>query len=531
MKRTRKKQELALPKKLPIDVSTFSIMIEKNYLYIDKTKIIYDLIEGGRFYFLSRPRRFGKSLLLSTLQEIFSGNKKLFTDLWIGKHTNYNWPIHPVIYLNFSELSIKDLAKFTTSLSWKLDSIGQEYGIDLSDAPFPELKIQKLVKTLFKKNSVVILIDEYDYPLINNLDNIKIASEIRKELKNFFSAIKSLDAYLRAIYITGVTKFSKTSIFSGLNNLNDLTTDPRAATLLGYTQSELNEYFKTPIEKLAKSLSLKTDEIKSKLKEYYNGYRFSDNEMRVYNPFSILYCLQKQKLENYWFGSGTPGFLIELLKNQYEDLENLEEAQLTSTSLGTFDIESLPLITVLFQTGYLTINTYDPAKNKYTLTYPNEEVRESFKKYLLAAYSHERIPTIEKSLSELGQALEKQNVNSFCTILQGLLAQIPYQLHIEQERYYHSLLQLICGLLDIDAQSEISTDKGRIDLTIETKKYVYIFEVKLNASADKALHQIEERRYYERYLSKKKKISLIGLSFSRKKRKKGLFLDWKIKAL
>ena len=247
--------------------------------------------------------------------------------------------------------------------------------------------------------------------------------------------------------------------------------------------------------------------------------------------FQSFIVLQKQKLENYWFGSGTPGFLIELLKNQYEDLENLEEAQLTSTSLGTFDIESLPLITVLFQTGYLTINTYDPAKNKYTLTYPNEEVRESFKKYLLAAYSHERIPTIEKSLSELGQALEKHNVNSFCTILQGLLAQIPYQLHIEQERYYHSLLQLICGLLDIDAQSEISTDKGRIDLTIETKKYVYIFEVKLNASADKALHQIEERRYYERYLSKKKKISLIGLSFSRKKRKKGLFLDWKIKAL
>jgi hypothetical protein len=531
MKRAKKKQEIESLQKLPIDVSAFNVMIENNYLYSDKTEIIHDLITGGRFYFLSRPRRFGKSLLLSTLQEIFIGNKKLFKDLWIGKHARYEWPTHPVIYLNFSQFSIKDPERFVTSLCWKLDSIGKEYGLDLSDAPFPELKIQKLVETLFKENNVVILIDEYDYPLINNLDSLKIASEIRKELKNFFSAIKSLDAYLRAIFITGVTKFSKTSIFSGLNNLDDVTTDPRAATLLGYTHAEVEEYFDLFIKKQSKIKKIPENEIKKDLKEWYNGYRFSDAQIRVYNPFSILYYFKKQKLENYWFASGTPGFLIELLKNQYQDLEDLDKAQLTSTSLGIFDIESLPLITVLFQMGYLTINAYDPHKNKYTLMYPNAEVRESFKKYLLAAYSQERIPTIEKSLSELGQALEKHNVDSFCTILQGLLAQIPYQLHIPQERYYHSLFQLICSLLDIEAQSEISTDKGRIDLVIITKKDIYIFEIKLEAGSSAALHQIEERRYYELFLSKKKKITLIGLSFSRKKSKKGLFLDWKIKDL
>ena len=527
----KKIQKIESSKKLPIDVSAFNIMIENNYLYIDKTEIIHDLITGGRFYFLSRPRRFGKSLFLSTLQELFEGNQKLFKDLWIGKAKRYDWPIYPVIYLNFSDLNIATSQELIASLSWKLESIAKNNGIDVTDAPFPGLKMQKLVHELFKKNSVVVLIDEYDYPLINKLNNVKIAEENREVLKNFFSVIKSLDKYLRAIYLTGVTKFSKTSIFSGLNNLNDLTTDPRAATLLGYTQKEIDTYFAPYIKKQAAHEDLDADTIKQEMKNWYNGYRFSRKDVRVYNPFSVLYYLEKKQLENYWFASGTPGFLIELLKNQYEDLENLEETQLTSISLGTFDIESLPLITVLFQTGYLTINTYDQTKNKYTLTYPNAEVRESFKKYLLAAFANERIPTIEKSLSALGQALEKHNVDSFCTILQGLMAQIPYQLHISQEKYYHSLFQLICSLLDIEAQSEISTDKGRIDLVIETKKDVYIFEIKLAASAEAALRQIEDRRYYERYYSKKKKIALVGISFSRKKNKKGLFLDWTIKDL
>ena len=362
MKRVKKKQEIESLKKLPIDVSAFDIMIEKNYLYIDKTEIIHDLITEGRFYFLSRPRRFGKSLFLSTLQEIFEGNKKLFKDLWIGKKNRYDWSIYPVIYLNFSDLDIATSSELKASLSWQLDAIAKNYGIDIKDAPSPGTKMQQLTRELFKKNSVVILIDEYDYPLINTLKNIKIAEANREVLKNFFSVIKSLDKYLRAVYITGVTKFSKTSIFSGLNNLNDLTTDPRAATLLGYTQKEINAYFAPYIKKQAAYEDLDENEIKQEIKNWYNGYRFSREDIRVYNPFSMLYYFEKKELDNYWFASGTPGFLIDLLKNQYEDLENLEEAQLTSASLGTFDIESLPLITILFQTGYLTINTYDPDK-------------------------------------------------------------------------------------------------------------------------------------------------------------------------
>jgi hypothetical protein len=378
---------------------------------------------------------------------------------------------------------------------------------------------------------VVILIDEYDYPLINNLDDTHAAHEIRNELKNFFSAIKSLDSYLRAIFLTGVTKFSKTSIFSGLNNLNDISTDPRAATLLGYTQKEIDSYFEEYIKRQAAHEKLSMQEIKYEIKKWYNGYRFSKKDIRVYNPFSILYYFDKQELENYWFTSGTPSFLIKELKKNYQELEDLENVPVSASTLGTFDIDDLPLVTLLFQTGYLTINTYDAAINRYTLAYPNAEVRESFKKYLLAAYAHEKLITVDKYILSLNDALKTHDINSFCTILQGLLANIPYQLHIPQERYYHSLLQLICSMLDLEAQSEISTDKGRIDLVIETKKEVYIFEVKLNANAQTALKQIEERRYYERYISKRKKIHLIGLSFSRKKNKKGLFLDWISKTL
>ncbi len=383
---TKKVKKTALKplKRLPIDVSVFNIMKEKNYLYIDKTEIIHDLITRGRFYFLARPRRFGKSLFLSTLQEIFEGNKKLFKDLWIGKQNRYDWPVHPVIYLNFSELDIATPSELKGSLSWQLETIAKSYGIDVKDAPSPGTKMLQLTRELSKKSSVVILIDEYDYPLINMLKNIKVASENREILKNFFSVIKSLDRYLRAIFLTGVTKFSKTSLFSGLNNLNDITTDPRAATLLGYTQKEIDSYFSGYIKRQAEHTKVSEQEIKDEIKEWYNGYRFSREDIRVYNPFSILYYFEKKELENYWFASGTPGFLIELLKNQYYELENLEDVHLSSIALGAFDIESLPLDIVLFQTGYLTINTYDRVKNKYTLTFPNQEIRESFSTYLMS---------------------------------------------------------------------------------------------------------------------------------------------------
>ncbi len=324
-------------KKLPIDVSTFRTMMLENYLYIDKTHIIHDLIKDGRYFFLSRPRRFGKSLLISTLEELFSGNEDLFKDLWIGK-SKYTWPQHPVISLNFSDLDIESASELKTSLAVALDDLAEEHGIDLSKYPTPGLKLKRLVKQLSKKNPVVILIDEYDYPLLNNISNLKVAEANRKVLRNFFSVIKSLDRYLRAIFITGISNFSKTSIFSGLNNLNDISLDPVAANLLGYTEEEMLSFLKGPIQELAKIENSSLEDTMLKIQQWYNGYRFSEFPLRVYNPFSVLYVLKKNKFMNYWFDSGTPSFLVNLLAQENYALENIEEAQLSRKSLGTFDI-------------------------------------------------------------------------------------------------------------------------------------------------------------------------------------------------
>ena len=497
-------------------------MIEENYLYIDKTQYIYNLVSQRGYYFLSRPRRFGKSLLISTLQELFSGNKKLFKDLWIYKESGYTWPEHPVIKLDFSTLNIANSQTLEDSFSATLNDIAKSYSIDISMHDGLGAKLQSLVKQLSEKNKVVVLIDEYDFPLINSLHNLQISFENQKILKHFYSVLKSLDAYLHFILLTGVTKFAKTSVFSGLNNLNDITIDEKAAALLGYTKEEIEEYFPEFIIEASIKIEMTTSEIKREMQQWYNGYRFSDLPLYVYNPFSILYFLEKKKFWNYWFESGTPSFFIEMIKNQYKSLEDFESVEFSYDSLGTFDIGKIPLITLLFQTGYLTIKHYDPVTRRFRIGYPNFEVKESFQKYILAAISDRNVTEIDNIADQLSNALKDNNVPLFCTLLQSLFATIPYQLHISEERYYHSLFQLIGNLLRFNIQSEISTDKGRIDLVITTQTNIFIFELKFGLNAKAALQQIIDTKYYERYLGSKKEIILVGLSFNNKKKK--LFL-------
>jgi hypothetical protein len=303
-------------KPLPIDVATFEVMISDGYLYIDKTKYIYDLYKGkGRYYFLSRPRRFGKSLLISTLKELFSGNKKLFDGLWIST-SDWEWKQHPIIHLDFSKLAHETSVELKADLTRALERIGDAHNIDLSKAKTPSSKLQDLVEALAKKNKVAILIDEYDKPIIDHIANIPLAEKNRAILKSFYDVIKGLDEHLRAIFVTGVSKFSKTSIFSGINNLNDISQDPIAASLLGYTQDELEHYLTPYISAIAIGQKRTQQEILDEMKEWYNGYRFSEDLVRVYNPFSVLYYLAKKKRANYWFASGTPTFLMKLLKKK-----------------------------------------------------------------------------------------------------------------------------------------------------------------------------------------------------------------------
>ena len=314
-------------KKLPRSVSSFEKLIRDDYLYVDKTKTIYELIEADQFYFLSRPRRFGKSLLISTLKSLFLGQRELFKGLWIETSSNYSWPEHPVIALDFSKLDSESPTTLKQTLSYTLQTIAELQGIDVSMAPSPGLKLNKLVTESAKRNPVVVLIDEYDYPILSALDTPIIAEENRKVLKNFFSVLKSLDGYMRAIFVTGVTKFSKTSIFSGLNNLNDLTMNKAAATLLGYTEEEIMHFFSPYVEIMAQERNQTFKNILQEMKYWYNGYRFSAKEIKVYNPYSVLNYLFEKEQHNYWLETGTPTFLIPLLRKQYRSLDESQDGR------------------------------------------------------------------------------------------------------------------------------------------------------------------------------------------------------------
>lgn len=499
---------------LPVDVSSFSTMITNNYVYIDKTKDIYQLFaRGGRLYFLSRPRRFGKTLLVSTLKELFLGNKKLFQNLWIGS-SDYDWQEYPVIHLDFSVIGHRTVQQLETTLIKWLQNIARQYALELTDNQSPEDAFHELVVTLAQKNKVVILIDEYDKPILDHLHDLAKAEEIRTVLRSFYGIIKGLDPYLRAVFLTGVSRFGKTSLFSGLNNLNDISLKPEAATLLGYTQQEITSNFEPYLEEFAHKEATTAMNLLSQLQLWYNGYRFSAEDTKVYNPFSILYALHDKKFENYWFNSGTPTFLIHLIKQQYKFLATLDVTQLTYDGLSNFEIDNIPLVPLLYQTGYLTIDTYDASKNSYTLAFPNKEVELSFTRFLVNTLSNINPGVMDSALSQLLDALHNNNIEQFCDALTILFAQIPYT--ILKEEYYHLLLQYTLSLLSLEAQSEILTNVGRIDLVLQTKAYIYIFELKINKTPQVALQQIKDRRYYERYRGSGKTIILVGFAVNHK---------------
>ena len=374
-------------KRLPTDVSTFSIMINDGYQYVDKTEQIYSLITRGRYYFLSRPRRFGKSLLVSTLKELFLGNKELFKDLWIGKNTDYNWQEYPIIDLDFSRIPRTNFQELRDGINAELRYIAKSYSVEIEQWNTPEQTLRYLILELAKKSKVVILIDEYDKPILDHIKNIDEAHAQREVLRSFYTVIKGMDQYIHFVLLTGVTKIGQTSVFSGLNNLNDITMKPEAATLLGYTQQELENNFGEYLERFAQKKQTTVQGILDQMRTWYNGYCFTKNGAKVYNPFSVTYCLHDKDFANYWIKSGTPKFLIDLISKTPEELENIEKKELSTSSLEVFNIEKIHLISVIFQAGYYTIQSYNPETNKYLIGYPNREVQEAFTLRLLSLRS------------------------------------------------------------------------------------------------------------------------------------------------
>lgn len=501
---------------LPIGVQEFSKLRSKEYLYVDKTEQIAKLLSGSGYYFLSRPRRFGKSLLVSTLKEIFSGNKSLFEGLWI--EDKIEWRNYPVLHFSFTEIDYKILG-LEKAIEENLFYQASLYDIELKTTTI-NTQLQELVRKLHQKfnERVVILIDEYDKPIIDFLgkDEIHIAEENREIMKNFYSPIKSLDPHLRFFFLTGVSKFSKVSIFSDLNNLNDISLGNNFADLLGYTESEVLHYFSNYIKITAKTNGISEEELLQEIRLWYNGYNFKGSE-KVYNPFSVLNFFDKQEFNNYWFETGTPTFLVKLvIQGGYYDMQNIEASL---SSLGKFELRDLSPIAMLFQTGYLTLKE-NLVFDIYRLGYPNKEVANSLEQLLLAEYAKKQTTETTSLLYQLKVNFDNNKLDKVFIHLNSLFASIPYQIfETKKESYYHSIIYLTFKLLGYYTQSEVSTSEGRIDAVVQAQNFIYILEFKVSDTAQNALQQIKDKKYADKYKMEKengKQIFLIGVACNEK---------------
>jgi hypothetical protein len=506
--------------KLPIGIQTFKKIIEGNYLYVDKTKYALELIENYEYVFLSRPRRFGKSLFLDTLYEIFNGNKEIFKDLYI--YDKYDFEQYPVIKIDWA-------GDFKTLESTKQTAINilkhnqKNLGIDCELPDDVSTCFDELIKLAYEKyqKRVVILIDEYDKPILDNLDNTTRAIENRDFLRSVYIQLKANDRYIKFAFLTGISKFSKASIFSGLNQIEDISLTPEFGNICGYTQDELEENFSELLKEANKEL----------VKKWYNGYNFLGD--RVYNPFDILKFIKNNYVfKNYWWESGNPFSLIELLKKRDYYIPSLENLKTDETLLNTFDIENLQLESLLFQAGYLTIDKTIklPLGNyKYVLKVPNLEIQISLNQ-LIIYYLTNRVN--EDVSTNIYYTLSEGNLEEFKNTLFSLFASLPYNNYIKNqmakvEGYWASLVYCYLAGSGVDIIAEDVTNIGRIDLTIKVDKNIYIFEFK--TTDEDPLKQIKEKRYYEKYLNEDKNIYLVGITFDEESRNIKEFVWEKLK--
>jgi hypothetical protein len=488
--------------KLPIGIQDFENLRVHDFVYIDKTSFVHNLVTGSSAYFLSRPRRFGKSLLVSTLRYLFEGRRDLFQNTWIEPRWNWDQK-HPVIRLSLDAIGHKETG-LRNGLLLALEKNGQELGIEIIEKN-PALAFQELIqKTAAKHGKAVILIDEYDRPIIDYLgpDELQQAIENRNVLKSFFSILKSEDRNIRFLFLTGISKFSKVSIFSDLNHLYDLSPDPYYNNLCGYTQAEIEHTF-API--LAE---MPADTI-GKMKEWYNGYSWNAREF-VYNPFSVLNFFQSREYQNYWFSTGTPTFLVKSLSNTFQ--YSLNDLEVDAGVLEAYELDKLEPIPLLYQTGYLTIKE-KTAFDTVILKYPNREVEQSMLRLLLVEYTQNS--SVLPQLAQLSKNLDQNDLDKVMELIHGLFKSIPSQIFIaNREAYFHSVIYLAFSLLGIYIQAEVNSSHGRLDAVVHTPQRIFIFEFKLHDSPIQALQQIKDRDYAAAFRYLNKHIVGVGVQFS-----------------
>lgn len=504
---------------LPVGYQDYPTIREDGAIYVDKTRYLYNLIKGGRVYFISRPRRFGKSLMLSTLEQVFRVKKALFNETWIAS-SDYDWPEHPVIRIDMANTERHTLALFKKTLMRQLLVIADDYDIALTeDETGPATMLTQLIDKMNAKYSkVVVLIDEYDKPILDNISDEELAKHMRSYLRDFYTVLKSQDGKIRFIMLTGITKFSKISIFSGLNNLQDLTMVNDYASMLGYTQSELESSFEPWIKLLAKKNNATVQNELLKIKKWYNGYCFAQNGEGVYNPFSTLLLFAQLTYDIHWYATGTPTFLIDLIEDQCFDPQEIGSLEVSKESLQIPDVTQMSLIPLLYQTGYLTIKSYDPEFDLFCLDYPNFEVRRTFTAALLTSIAELSAVDQSSLLAQMLRSVQANDWERLFTVIKTFMAAIPYQLHQPTEKYYHTIFYLLFRTMGYRLNAEVTTNIGRIDAILELKDKILIFELKLNQTAEAALAQIHEKQYYAPFQNQGKVIHLFGVNFDIEKR-------------
>jgi hypothetical protein len=505
----------------PIGIQSFSEIRKGGYVYIDKTAQIYELATTGKYYFLSRPRRFGKSLLLSTLEAYFLGQKDLFKGLAIEK-LEKEWTVYPVLHIDMTSEDYTDEAGLKAMLNMYLSQWETIYGRN-EDETTISTRFSGVVKRAFQQTGrqVVILVDEYDKPMLATIGNEELQKKYRDILQGFYSIIKSCDAYIRFAFLTGVTKFGQLSVFSGMNNPDDISMDSHYADLCGISEEELHTYFDADIKNLAEDNGLTYELACQKLKDRYDGYHFTNKKLGVYNPFSLLNAFKKSSFGSYWFATGTPTYLVQLLKTASYNLNELYgEVYADEIDLNSFDGNN-NLVGAFYQSGYLTIKNFDG--EYYRLDFPNKEVEEGFTKFIVPYY-------VGKSDAgewrQLKLEVDAGDPDAFLARIRRLLASVAADMQPNQvEHNYRNMLFLLFKVTGVEVCMEEPTSAGRIDMVVRTDKYVYVMEFKLNQSADKAMRQITDKHYADSYLGGPQQVFRIGVNFAEETKN---IADWTI---
>ena len=503
----------------PIGIQNFEKIRTDGYFYIDKTALIYQMVKTGSYYFLSRPRRFGKSLLISTLEAYFLGKKELFEGLAMEK-LEKDWITYPIFHIDLNTEKYDTRESLDSILNFTLEKWEQQYGTAPSETTFA-LRFRGLIERAYKQTGqrVVILIDEYDKPMLQAIGNEGLQKEFRNTMKAFYSVLKTMDGCIQFAFLTGVTKFGKVSVFSDLNNLDDISMRNQYIDICGVSEKELHDNLEIELHELADIKGVSYHEICDKLREYYDGYHFTHNSIGIYNPFSLLNTFKYKEFGSYWFETGTPTYLVELLKKHHYDLRRMAHEETSISVLNSIDSASDNPIPVIYQSGYLTIKGYDEEFGIYSLGFPNREVEEGFIKFLLPFYANTNAVESEFEIQKFVREIRIGDYDSFFRRLRSFFADTPYELIRDLELHYQNVLFIVFKLVGFYVKAEYHTSEGRIDLVLQTDKFVYVIEFKLDGTAEDALRQINEKHYALPFeAGGNRRLFKIGVNFNAKMR-------------